>query len=73
MKPEIARVTREVGWDVPRLRTDTTFGVLGSARGGIRTHDLRLRRPTLYPAELLARGPVALCRTRGSDVDQPGK
>src|SRR5690348_14188700 len=25
-----------------------------SARGGIRTHDLRLRRPTLYPAELLA-------------------
>ena len=27
-----------------------------SARGGIRTHDLRLRRPTLYPAELLARG-----------------
>ena len=26
------------------------------ARGGIRTHDLRLRRPTLYPAELRARG-----------------
>src|SRR6266550_8492453 len=25
------------------------------APGGIRTHDLRLRRPTLYPAELLAR------------------
>ena len=25
------------------------------ARGGIRTHDLRLRRPTLYPAELRAR------------------
>src|SRR6185437_1093822 len=25
-----------------------------NARGGIRTHDLRLRRPTLYPAELLA-------------------
>src|SRR5512142_3490928 len=24
------------------------------ARGGIRTHDLRLRRATLYPAELLA-------------------
>src|SRR5207244_5505439 len=24
------------------------------APGGIRTHDLRLRRPTLYPAELLA-------------------
>src|SRR6266571_7510861 len=23
------------------------------APGGIRTHDLRLRRPTLYPAELL--------------------
>ncbi len=23
-------------------------------RGGIRTHDLRLRRPTLYPAELPA-------------------
>ena len=28
------------------------------ARGGIRTHDLRLRRPTLYPAELRARLPV---------------
>ena len=28
----------------------------GNARGGTRTHDLRLRRPTLYPAELLARG-----------------
>ncbi len=26
----------------------------GDARGGIRTHDLRLRRPTLYPAELRA-------------------
>ena len=25
-----------------------------SARGGIRTHDLRLRRPTLYPTELRA-------------------
>src|SRR5437899_11606027 len=24
------------------------------APGGIRSHDLRLRRPTLYPAELLA-------------------
>ena len=24
--------------------------------GGIRTHDLRLRRPLLYPAELLNRG-----------------
>ena len=31
------------------------------ARGGIRTRDLRLRRPTLYPAELLAR---RRCRSR---------
>ena len=28
--------------------------VLTSARGGTRTHDLRLRRPTLYPTELRA-------------------
>lgn len=27
---------------------------IADARGGIRTRDLRLRRPTLYPAELLA-------------------
>src|SRR6266480_2405786 len=27
----------------------------GNARGGTRTHDLRLRRPTLYPTELRAR------------------
>src|SRR5689334_20721035 len=31
------------------------MGCCGDAPGGIRTHDLRLRRPTLYPAELLAR------------------
>jgi hypothetical protein len=41
-----------------------------SAPDGIRTHDLRLRRPTLYPAELLA--PVncrlAIC---GSRIDGP--
>src|SRR5690348_4160737 len=30
------------------------LSVVDYARGGIRTHDLRLRRPTLYPAELLA-------------------
>ena len=29
------------------------FGVLLCDSGGIRTHDLRLRRPLLYPAELL--------------------
>ncbi len=29
-------------------------GLQHHARGGIRTRDLRLRRPTLYPAELLA-------------------
>ena len=28
-----------------------TLDLIGG-RGGIRTHDLRLRRPTLYPAEL---------------------
>src|SRR3989449_5559364 len=31
------------------------------APGGIRTHDLRLRRPTLYPAELLAREAGVRC------------
>ena len=28
---------------------------MNGGRGGIRTRDLRLRRPTLYPAELPAR------------------
>src|SRR2546426_10269943 len=37
---------------VPRLRY---------APGGIRTHDLRLRRPTLYPAELLAQEAGVRC------------
>src|SRR2546426_2695217 len=31
------------------------FVLVSDAPGGIRTHDLRLRRPTLYPTELLAR------------------
>src|SRR2546426_490984 len=35
--------------------SDSRGCVLVDAPGGIRTHDLRLRRPTLYPAELLAR------------------
>ena len=33
--------------------TPQTLAIIGR-RGGIRTRDLRLRRPTLYPAELLA-------------------
>src|SRR3954464_9334146 len=35
--------------------TPITVGVLASAPGGTRTRDPRLRRPMLYPAELLAR------------------
>src|SRR5687767_4690048 len=31
----------------------------GNTRGGIRTHDLRLRRPTLYPTELRAQTPIS--------------
>jgi hypothetical protein len=46
------------GGGAPRLsplrsRSDWTFRGAGTP-GGIRTHDLRLRRPTLYPAELRA-------------------
>ena len=50
------------------------------ARGGIRTHDLRLRRPTLYPAELRARdvhlrtaprSPHAQTYTRSSGTPTP--
>ena len=36
--------------DMPRAADPASV----NARGGIRTHDLRLRRPTLYPTELLA-------------------
>ncbi len=32
--------------------------VCNGAPGGIRTHDLRLRRPLLYPTELQARVPL---------------
>ena len=39
-------------WKAPRLR-----GSKQSAPGEIRTPDLRFRRPTLYPAELLAQNP----------------
>src|SRR6185312_949255 len=38
----------------PIVRLDDGARIARGARGGIRTHDLRLRRPTLYPAELLA-------------------
>src|SRR5581483_9277514 len=40
---------------VTRVGTYWDSVICGNARGGIRTHDLRLRRPTLYPAELRAR------------------
>jgi len=43
-KPPVTRDTK----------TPITVGVLASAPGGTRTHDPRLRRPMLYPAELLA-------------------
>ena len=36
-----------------------------SARGGTRTHDLRLRRPTLYPTELRALVRFIVTRERG--------
>ena len=35
---------------------DGTYSVIDGAPAAIRTRDLRLRRPTLYPAELQARG-----------------
>ena len=35
--------------------------IIHGRRGGIRTRDLRLRRPTLYPAELLALVEFAPC------------
>ena len=35
------------------------------ARGGGRTHNLRLRRPTLYPIELLARSGMKLRQRLG--------
>src|SRR4051812_39025665 len=38
------------------LGSPTDSGSAASARDRIRTCDLRLRRPTLYPAELRARG-----------------
>jgi formamidopyrimidine-DNA glycosylase len=41
------------GWSRPHFRFVCHAG-RDHARGGIRTHDLRLRRPTLYPTELLA-------------------
>ena len=42
------------------------------APGGIRTHDLRLRRPTLYPAELRARtGSAAMKMVRPEGVEPP--
>src|SRR2546423_11645400 len=39
----------------PRCRLRHGASRCRDAPGGIPTHDLRLRRPTLYPAELLAR------------------
>ncbi len=49
------RRNKKPGKSRARPRDATEVLINGSARGGIRTHDLRLRRPTLYPAELLAR------------------
>ncbi len=39
--------------------------ILLGGRGGIRTRDLRLRRPTLYPAEL----PARFCRKNACKVN----
>src|SRR5207248_1354442 len=36
------------------------------APGGTRTHDLRLRRPTLYPSELRARRDAILTRLKST-------
>ena len=54
---------------------DFATGGKGGAPERIRTPDLRLRRATLYPAELLAHDPVCerLARTHtglGRDIDQ---
>src|SRR6266550_3112392 len=43
-----------------------------NAPEGTRTHDLRLRRPTLYPAELLAREVGARCWVLGLGCLAPG-
>src|SRR5215510_3453400 len=57
----------------PSLKASRRFLFIGPARllrkngapGGSRTHDLRLRRPSLYPAELRARieCPILVVRT----------
>ena len=50
-----AQVWNGVGWNEkgPRPVSRGPLILLG-ARGGVRTHDLWFRRPTLYPTELLA-------------------
>src|SRR5581483_800456 len=44
---------------VSRITSKST--VLTGGRRGIRTHDLWLRRPTLYPSELVALGTLGGC------------
>ncbi len=46
--------TRSEVWAIARCKPCAKTGHKNGAPGGIRTHDLRLRRPLLYPAELLA-------------------
>src|SRR5258708_2754179 len=41
--------------DMAEIGTNLQIRAKTGARGGGRTHNLRLRRPTLYPIELLAR------------------
>jgi hypothetical protein len=52
----------------PNGRTAVNPGDSASAPGEIRTPDLRFRRPTLYPAELRARGRPSLA----SESDRRG-
>lgn len=44
-----------VGLHVAKLRKGSDFFLRGGVPGGIRTHDLQLRRLSLYPAELRRR------------------
>src|SRR5262249_29254772 len=47
------------------------FGLSRDAPGGNRTPDLRLRRPLLYPTELLARGNIRKIGVKGFEPSTP--
>jgi hypothetical protein len=43
---------------IPQSRFGSETGLVSGGRGGNRTHNPRLRRPVLYPIELLARASI---------------